>query len=448
MPRSPAAQRPATTGALATAALLILLYALPFRDVPLVLSSPVALRLFDVAAVAVLGVGFFLLAGSRRLALSAAAALAFALFLAHLCFSSIRGLDAGGQVALMVRPLIWMPYCAAVYVAGSVLAARHERSVVLRHLVWSIITACVLSGALFLLAPEVVERWAGGIDLSRQGIAVWRFPGFASEPNFWGSLLLFLLPLAWAGVLSPAVRARLGGLGPLPFAGLLIGAFATFSTFAHVMLVVSLFAALIVMGRLRRPGLILGAVAIGVVVALPPLVASGYLEHLLSKVSDPTYGSTSARIHAGAAALGMWATSPLFGMGLGTYPRYYQLFATVGLPPIEGAHSVVLATLAEQGLLGLAMLMVLLLALLGVLEAPVRRAMRKDLVMRLLFLGLLPYAIYFVTNATLYLYYFWFYCGLFAGMARVVGRVGEGRTGVAVGDGPGIEPSAVRAGLA
>ncbi|HET6521153.1 MAG TPA: O-antigen ligase family protein [Geminicoccaceae bacterium] len=407
----------ASSGLGGTAALLALLYLLPLRDVLLVSHNP-ALRPFDLAALVVLGIGAWLVLGSRREALATGLVLAFCLFYAALCLSAVAGLGRGGDRFLIARTLAWSLYCFGVFAAGAVLARRHEPAFVLRHLVWSLVGASALAYALFLLRPELVGSWAGGMDLSKFGVVgLRRFPGFASEPNFWGSMLLFLLPLAWAGLLAAPLRRRLG-LGVLPLVGLLLAAVATLSTLTHAAVVASLFGAVLLGGAVRRPRLVAGTAAACLVVALVALLASGYGEHLATKLSRLDAGSTAERLHAALAALRMWAASPLVGHGLGTYAVYHPLYADMDLPPMESAHSVVMATLAEQGLLGLVALLALLAALVGLGEGAVRRALGRDPLPRMLLLGLLLYAAYFITNGNMFLYYFWFYCGLFHGIVR------------------------------
>ena len=398
-----------------TIAFVALAWLLPFRDIPVVLSEP-TVRIFDVAAIPAIVVAGLVLAFNRRAVLSPGVALIVPLALAQLLFSASQGIWSKGEPYLIVRAVVWTMYCSALFVTASTFAQLLPRRRVIGHLLASLIAANLIASLIFWFAPGVMTIWAGGISMEGEGVDVLRFPGFASEPNYWGSLLLVLFPVAWATIMSRTVRRNLG-LG-LPVAGLLLFAgLATFSTFTQ--LAVGVAAVLVILFGLpgHRLGPVLTSVLVAIGAALLVLTVQGYGDYVLDKLTTYTTGTNSERYHAGLAAVRMWLEAPLFGFGLGAYPTHYQDFADVQMLPVESAHSVVLATLAEQGLVGLTVLALLLVALLGIGEARVRLAWQQDITVRLLFLGLILYIGFLGITGNLYLYYFWFYAGLHHGLA-------------------------------
>lgn len=396
-------------------AFIALAWLLPFRDIPIVLSEP-TIRMFDVAAVPAVMIAGLALAYDRRAVISPGIALIVPLALAQLFFSASQGVWSKGEPYLIVRAVVWTIYCGALFVTASTFAQLLPRRRVIGHLVASLIAANLLAILIFWFAPALVTTWAGGVSMEGEGVDVLRFPGFASEPNYWGSLLLVLFPLAWAAIMSRRVRRGLG-VGLAVAALLLIAGAATFSTYTQVAL--GLAAALAILFGLpgRRLGPVLTSILIATAAGLLVLTVQGYGDYILDKLTTYTTGTNSERYHAGLAAIRMWLEAPMLGFGLGSYPTYYQDFAEIRLLPVESAHSVVLATLAEQGIVGFTILVLLIIAVLGVGEARVRRAWRQDIPVRLLFLGLILYVGFLSITGNLYLYYFWFYAGLHHGLA-------------------------------
>jgi O-antigen ligase len=312
--------------------------------------------------------------------------------------------------------VVWTIYCACLFLTASTFAQLLPRRQVIGHLLASLIIANLVASLIFWFAPGVVTTWAGGISMEDEGVDVLRFPGFASEPNYWGSLLLVLFPMAWAAIMSRTVRRELGfgvAVAPPP----LFPGPATTSNYTQ--LAVGVAGALAILFGLpgHRLGPVLTSILIAIGAALLVLTVQGYGDYILDKLTTYTTGTNSERYHAGLAAIRMWLEAPLFGFGLGSYPTHYQDFAEVQMLPVESAHSVLLATLAEQGIAGLAVLILLLIALLGVGEARIRLAWRLDTTARLLFLGLILYIGFLGITGNLYLYYFWFYAGLHHGLA-------------------------------
>lgn len=397
------------------AAFIALAWLLPFRDIPTVLSEP-TIRIFDVAAIPAIVVAGIVLAFNRRVVLSPAIALLVPLTLAQLFFSASQGVWSKGEPYLMVRAVVWTIYCGALFVTASTFAQLLPRRRVIGHLLASLIAANLLASLIFWFAPGVVTTWAGGISMAGEGVDVLRFPGFASEPNYWGSLLLVLFPMAWATIMSRTVRRELG-FGVAVAVLLLVAGAATFSTYTQLALGVAAAFAILFGLPGHRLGPVLSSILIAIGAALLVLTVQGYGDYILDKLTTYTTGTNSERYHAGLAAIRMWLEAPLFGFGLGSYPTHYQDFADVQMLPVESAHSVLFATLAEQGIAGLAVLVLLMIAVLGIGEAQIRLAWRQDTAARLMFLGLILYIGFLVITGNLYLYYFWFYAGLHHGLA-------------------------------
>ena len=271
---------------------------------------------------------------------------------------------------------------AAVAVLAGLLVSRAST---LRVAIW----AMVGSGA-FLAAVSVVQFLTGSFDSAFAGFGQSsienivgtyddvRISGPIGDPNFYGQLLVSVLPLAlnrmWA---EPTLRLRLVGAG----AAALIAA-ATVFTFSRGA-AVALGAVAIIMLVIHRPSLrSVAAVAVCGVLAIP-ILPQGYLDRLLTLGEVGTVeGSTDASIRGRTAELTagwlMFGDRPLTGVGFGLYEDHYQEYvAGLGIElrsEAREAHSFVLEVAAETGLLGLAAMG----AVVGGAVLGLRRARRRS----------------------------------------------------------------------
>jgi O-antigen ligase len=204
-----------------------------------------------------------------------------------------------------------------------------------------------------------------------------RISGPIGDPNFYGQLLLVVLPLAldrmWG---ERTLRLRIAGGG----AAALIAA-ATVFTFSRGA-ALALGAVLLMMAIIHRPSLrSIAVLAVAAVMAIPVL-PPGYLDRLLTLGDVGTVeGSTDASIRGRTAELKagwiMFVDHPLNGVGFGLYEEHYQDYvAGLGIElrsEPRQAHSFVLEVAAETGLPGLAAMG----AIIGGALMALRRARRR-----------------------------------------------------------------------
>ena len=229
-----------------------------------------------------------------------------------------------------------------------------------------------------LLAAISVVQFLGGIDSSFAGLGQWsvenivgtyddvRISGPLGDPNFYGQLLVVVLPLALDRMWQErhrALRWASGGIAAL------VAAAAVFTFSRGAALAVA--AVLVVMVVIHRPGLrAVAAVAIAAALAVP-FLPPGYLDRLTTLADVGTVeGSTDVSIRGRTAEVTaawlMFADRPLTGVGYGLYDENYQDY--VGGLGIElrsearDAHSLYLEVAAETGLPGIAAMGALILA--------------------------------------------------------------------------------------
>lgn len=245
--------------------------------------------------------------------------------------------------------------------AGLVLS----RAASLRIAVW----AMVASGAL-LAAISVFQFLTGSFDSTFGGFGIAsveqivgtyddiRISGPVGDPNFYGQLLMAVLPLA---------LDRMWGERTLPLR-LVGGASAALITVATVFTfsrgaAVALGAVLVMMALVYRPSFrSLAAVAVVAALAIP-LLPPGYLDRLtalgdvgsVEGATDPSIRGRTAEVTAGWLML---LDRPFTGVGYGTFPDHYQEYVSgLGIElrsESRNAHSMYLEVAAETGLPGIA----------------------------------------------------------------------------------------------
>lgn len=394
----------------------MLIYLLPYRDFPLILREPVSVRLFDVAVLIFAVITFIVYSMRRRsFTIIRKPFYIFIVFSIWLLFASLIGFHNEGSYSVIIRYLCLAAYSFSIYILAANAAFKTNITWFIRHLVISLLIANVISFILMLSFPGIEASWGGGIYLENKGFLVRRFIGFASEPNYWGNLFLFLLPVAIAGIFEISVRTHLR-LHPFFWFVLLGFAGLTFSTFTHLMVFLSFIGALFVIpGYMKKMLLSFFLVFVGLIGAI---ASHEYLGYLLTKLTTLETSSSFERFYWSYAAYNMWTESPFIGHGLGTYISNFHDFVSVKLPEAEQANSVFLATLSEQGIIGLSILIVMMLVASRLTSCQMRQAINSSILLKGLLLGLLLYFPYFFITGNLYLYYYWFYLGAFLGFAQ------------------------------
>lgn len=186
-----------------------------------------------------------------------------------------------------------------------------------------------------------------------------RLSGPLDDPNFYGQILITVLPLAIYRLLDEQ-KLTIRLTAALSTVLLVYAILNTYSRGAFLaMLLVVLVVAI---ERRVKPLLIIGVVL--VTLLMRPFLPTGFSERLetLSIFTDDeatVHSEVSFRGRSSEmlTALNMFTASPIIGVGVGNYPIYYQEYASrLGLEQRTSdrkAHSLYLEIAAETGLLGL-----------------------------------------------------------------------------------------------
>jgi len=259
-----------------------------------------------------------------------------------------------------------------------------SRATSLRVVVW----AMVLSGA-FLATISVFQFATGAYSTSFAGFGQSsveqivgtfddiRVSGPVGDPNFYGQLLVAILPLAldrmWG---ERTLRLRVIGAG----AAAVIAA-ATVLTFSRGA-AVALGAVVLMMAIVYRPSIrsIAGVALVGLLAI--PFLPPGYVDRLttladVGSVEGATDASIRGRTAEVTAGWLMFTSHPLTGVGYGLYPANYQEYvAGLGIElrsEARNAHSLYLEVAAETGLPGILAMGALILGAMAALARGRRR---------------------------------------------------------------------------
>ena len=395
----------------------MLIYLLPFRDFPLILREPVSVRLFDIAVFASL-FGYFLslMHKDKTLKLNINVLLVFFFYMSWMCIVSLLGLHHHGSQSLILRYLLLVPFSFVIYFLAYDGSFEIELSWFIRHVIMSLVIGSSISYLISYANPDWVKTWAGGIHLEDKGFKTTRFTGFASEPNYWGNLFLFILPVAFIGIFSKSARNELR-VNRATLLMLITFVVLTFSTFTHVSTLLAFTCVLLLnfKGVNKRSMLYFSVIMLAVI----GLISYQYLGYVSAKVTTLTTSSSFERFYWAYSAFNMWLEAPLIGHGSGTYIFNFQNYLSfITIPLAEQANSVFFATLAEQGVIGLVFLSFSMASLGGLLSPRLVLSMKENIFLKALAIGIVLYIPYFFITGTLYLYYFWFYLGAFRGFSE------------------------------
>ncbi len=195
--------------------------------------------------------------------------------------------------------------------------------------------------------------------------------GTVNDPNYFGQLLLVLVPLAvWAALNGRTWRGKSFGLASLLLLLAAIG--LTFSRGAYLGTVIVLGVYAMYLRLDARYVLILPLIGALLYVAPPEFRARfGTLYEVLPGNSAGAYadGSIQGRAVKAEIALTMAADHPIFGVGRGNYRLHYLDYINeiegAGSNTERDAHSLYLEVAAEQGMIGLAIFIGLLATVWG-----------------------------------------------------------------------------------
>ena len=294
----------------------------------------------DLVLVIVIGVA---LATARFRPRAPVAALAALLaFLALGLLSSIEAVD-GFKAAIFLATTAYL-VLLALWLSGFVDSHARARLVAGAYLTAAVFSAAIGTVALFVAVP-------GHEVLVEAG----RARALFQDPNVFGP---FLVPIALV-LVEDLLTPRLFALGRVLKAGLIgilvLGVVFSYSRGAWGNLAVGAAVLLAVVG-LRRGGgrkvaLVAGLAALLAAFVATVLVATGSLDFLLERARLQPYDST----RFGGQALGLESSEP-YPLGLG--PGQFESYASIS------AHSAYVRALAEQGIAGLVVFAVFLVATL------------------------------------------------------------------------------------
>ncbi|HXV58919.1 MAG TPA: O-antigen ligase family protein [Gaiellaceae bacterium] len=216
-----------------------------------------------------------------------------------------------------------------------------------------------------LVSSHALWQYATG-ELSRVGFVSetgaveYRVASFFPHPNQLAGFVVLFVPLSvglYAVFESRLARAACVLLGLLAVPAALV-------TYSRGVLV-ALVALVLVLARSRKAWPLVAAAVVLVVVLAPAA-----WQDRVASVSSLDRPEIATRLDFWSAAWSMFQSSPVVGVGLNNFDvAYVELERTgrsflpgTGLAPPESAHNLYLNTLAEQGLLGVAALALLILA--------------------------------------------------------------------------------------
>jgi O-antigen ligase len=296
-----------------------------------------------------------------------------------------------------------------------------------RHVMW--LVAVFVVGAFAAVALGFVEGTVGDPAAGN------RLKGAGLNPNQLGSycVVVAIFATTLAANARWSVLARTGALAVAGFAG--IAVFMTLSRGALVGLAAALLVAPFVIGRGRRAGAVVVAVAavLGTVGWYATLAPANAVE----RVMHPAQGGGSGREDLWRVGWRMVEDQPIWGVGAGNYPVaaiHYLLRpgATerdeIIVDEQKVAHNIYLTVLSELGAIGLALfLFILFLALRCALSAARRFAHGGDPLMELVargwFIAIVSMAAVGFFSSALYSKQFWFILAATVALRAIAGRL-------------------------
>lgn len=250
-----------------------------------------------------------------------------------------------------------------------------QDGVTLRRVVWALLAAVICMATI-----GVHQQLTGNFEssywgfakppsqFSLDGVSTPRLAGPVGDPNFFGMILLVIVPLAIDRLFSERRRLLKVAAGW----ALVVSGLAIVFTYSRSALL-SLIALLAVLALVRRPRprhLAVAAVATLLLLPLLPTSYSQRLSELAESVTELTESGTTSeisvrgRLSENLVAVEMFLDHPLIGVGYGNYPTHYLEYSReVGLDPRNqnrAPHNLYLEVLSETGIVGFAALALVL----------------------------------------------------------------------------------------
>ena len=203
----------------------------------------------------------------------------------------------------------------------------------------------------YVIAGRLVYDFATNPFVPNAAQSFERYVGLGGNPNGVAAIMALALPMAY---FLGAFRSRGGwrwlNLLYLPLA--VFGIILTASRGGFLIALTGLLVVPLTAGYLRRSGrvaVVIGAVA--VVAGLAPFVPAANFSRIAETSSEVSEGNVSNRSQIWAGGLKLYQTSPLIGVGTGSFSR--------AIEPVLGysiaAHNAFLIVLIETGVVGFAL---------------------------------------------------------------------------------------------
>jgi O-antigen ligase len=261
--------------------------------------------------------------------------------------SAIGPVDASEAVGFFSITLYLAVF--AIWLTGYVDSRRRARSVVLAYGAGAVLVALVASLALIGPFP-----FPGRDVLLLQGCC--RATGFFQDPNVFGPFLVPAILILVDELVAPKLLSRARALTVAALLVLVLGVLLSFSRGAWLNLAVGIVVTLLVLalrrGAGRRLARVVAILALCVGLTLVVVAATGSLEFLGQRASFQAYDTE--RFAAQRTGADLAAHYPL-GVGPGQFEAHAPI----------AAHSMYVRVLAEQGPLGLGVLVSLMLVTLA-----------------------------------------------------------------------------------
>jgi O-antigen ligase len=218
-------------------------------------------------------------------------------------------------------------------------------------------TAFVLIGSVEYLTRSLF--WNDQVIRSNEFHTYFRVNSVFWDPNVYGRYLALVIVIATAALLWAKERRTLALLTAL-VAVLWLGLAQTFSESSYLALLAGLAVLAALRWNWRRT---LAAAAIGVLAILAIVGASGKLRPNIL---------TSGRADLVSGGLDLWTERPIWGYGSGSFQAAYRDHRENKDVPVSISHTEPVTVAAEQGLLGLALYVVLIVVALWTMTAGIR----------------------------------------------------------------------------
>jgi putative inorganic carbon (HCO3(-)) transporter len=376
--------------------LFLLAFAVPFGSIRQVSLGPVSVGLAEPLIMLLGALWLARMVVARRIVFPRASlALPLLLFLFAILLSTLGAISFELSAKELVK---WLEVLIIYLFMASMLDARHGRWVV-----WAVLAA---GSAEALLGVYQFLRRVGPEGFVLFGRFMRAYGHFA-QPNPFAGYLGLVLPMAysltleaWTAWRSGVRTARSGARSALVRLAPYMAAVAAFAVMLAAMVMswsrggwVGMAAALLAITVLRSRTALIGAAAVGLVVAYLLLIGGAQYvpSSLLTRFADflPYLGGVDVtavqvtdanwavieRMAHWQAALGMFTDHPWLGVGIGNYPLAYPQYALGRWQdPLGHAHNYYLNIAAEAGLLGLGAYLLLFGACMAYAWRVIRRS--------------------------------------------------------------------------